>query len=562
MWIYGALAKLLPRSRFKTRVRDFCFEKVLFRVTCGTMEHPFTGDLTGRFHRLLFLPNGEYTCELIGYEKHHAIKEGDIVVDAGAYLGHFTVYAAQRAGPTGKVVAFEPDPFVFQMLRRNIQLNNLTNVIAINKGVWSEDTELAFDSRGNASQIVTDEARSKSLVRRIPVVSLDSELQRLGLPRADLIKMDIEGAELRAVHGARRLMARPDCSFAIASYHVVDGKQTSVTLEEFFRCAGYQVATEYPAHLTTYAARKLPPPTHNTSCPLCRTERVVKKKCRFDSVRQCRSCGFIFAVCPTDSSAHDLYEEHWSQTEVHPTFIYSQGQYKVRNEWKLQSLLDRLEKFRQTNRLLDVGCSAAFFLKLARDRKWDVQGVEVSDFGVTFSREKLNIPVFQGFLQDAHFPDESFDAVFSSHVIEHVGDPVSLFKEMNRVLRPGGVLVTILPTQFSSPSYRFFGKWTGEGPPRHVSFFTKHLLETTLSSLGFSICYSRQNVELQKILSLLFRRTGGASGNDVVESPVSAQESSNRFIRGVKFGLNTVATRFGVGDELSVMAVKAPTSTY
>jgi hypothetical protein len=99
MWIYGALAKLLPESKFKTRARDFCFGKVLFNVTCGTVEHPFKHSLTGRFHKLLFLPNGEYTCELTGYEKHYSIKEGDIVVDAGAYLGHFTVYAALRVGP-------------------------------------------------------------------------------------------------------------------------------------------------------------------------------------------------------------------------------------------------------------------------------------------------------------------------------------------------------------------------------------------------------------------------------------------------------------------------------
>lgn len=570
MWIYGALAKLLPESKFKTKVRDFCFGKVLFNVTCGTVEHPFKHSLTGRFHRLLFLPNGEYTCELTGYEKHYSIKEGDIVVDAGAYLGHFTVYAALRVGPTGKVVAFEADPYVYNVLLRNIKLNNLTNVIAINKGVWSHDTELAFDSRGNASQIVTDNAQAKTLIKRIPVVSLDSELQRLGLPRVDLIKMDIEGAELQAAAGARRLMEHSNCCFAIASYHMVNGAQTSVSLEKFFRAAGYRVVTEYPAHLTTYAAKapaesateRSPSSVNGVYCPLCGSEQISKKLCRFDGMMQCRSCGFIFAECPTDSSAPELYEEHWSRTEVHPTFIYAQGRYTVRNEWKLQSLLDRLETFRQTNRLLDVGCSAAFFLKLARDRKWDVQGVEVSDFGVKFSREELGIPVFQGSLQDAHFPDESFDAVFSSHVIEHVRDPVGLLKEMKRVLRPGGALLTVLPTQFASPSYRFFGKWTGEGPPRHVSFFTRHRFETSLTDLGFTVHYSRQNVELQKIMAILLRRKDDANGKDSAQSSVPAQESSKRFVRAAKAVINMVATKLGAGDELTTIAIKTPTSTY
>ena len=253
MWIYGALAKLLPDSKFRTRMRDFCYGNVLYRITRGTTEHRLKDGLTGKFCKLAFIPNGEYTCELIGYEKHYNLKEGDVVIDAGAYLGHFTVYAAMRVGARGKVVAFEADPYVYRMLLRNIRLNNLTNVIAINKGVWSHDTELAFDSRGNASQIVTGAEHTKTLVKKIPVVGLDAEMQRLGLPRADLIKMDIEGAELEAVQGARRLMEYPNCHFAIASYHVVNGVQTSVTLEKFFRSNGHFVVTEYPAHLTTYA---------------------------------------------------------------------------------------------------------------------------------------------------------------------------------------------------------------------------------------------------------------------------------------------------------------------
>jgi FkbM family methyltransferase len=253
--IYGLLAKLLPQSKFKTRVRDFCFGNILYKVTRGTTEHRLKDGWRGQFYKLAFLPDGEYTCELTGYEKHYPIKEGDVVIDAGAYLGHFTVYAALRVGKTGTVVAFEPDPYVYRMLIRNLKLNNLTNVIAINKGVWSHDAKLAFDSRGNASQIVTDERQTLTAVKTIPVIGLDLEMRRLNLPQADLIKMDIEGAELQAVQGARELMAYPNCHFAIASYHVVNGEQTSTSLEKFFRAHGYSTFTEYPAHLTTYASQ-------------------------------------------------------------------------------------------------------------------------------------------------------------------------------------------------------------------------------------------------------------------------------------------------------------------
>jgi SAM-dependent methyltransferase len=291
------------------------------------------------------------------------------------------------------------------------------------------------------------------------------------------------------------------------------------------------------------------------NCPLCSSNRVKLLRCPFPNVFHCGSCSFIFADQSVDSSSSSLYDEAWSQTEVQPTYSFTNGSYVIRNEPKMQLLLDRLEGFRKVNRLLDVGCSAAFFLKLASDRQWDVQGVEVSDFGVNFSREHLKIPVFQGLLQDAHFAGDSFDVVCSSHVIEHVRDPVSLLKEMKRILRPGGSLVTVVPTQFAAPSYRFFGKWTGEGPPRHVSFFTRRLFEDTVRHLGFTVCYSRQNVEFQKILSILRRGKDQATdqGNETSEPP---SQANRPLLQAAKSVINRVATGLGVGDELTTIAVK------
>ena len=89
----------------------------------------------------------------------------------------------------------------------------------------------------------------------------------------------------------------------------------------------------------------------------------------------------------------DLYDESWSKDAIHPTYVYANGRYVGRNVWRQQELLDRLQRFKQLNRILDVGCSAAFFLKLAKDRGWNVQGVEIAEWAATFSREELGVPV-------------------------------------------------------------------------------------------------------------------------------------------------------------------------
>jgi SAM-dependent methyltransferase len=282
----------------------------------------------------------------------------------------------------------------------------------------------------------------------------------------------------------------------------------------------------------------------------------------FSNVSKCEDCGFVFAGPDVGSSDPTLYDEDWAKSELHPTFVYSDGRFIARNADKLTAILDRLAPIRETGRKVDVGCSDAFFLMLSRERGWDVRGVEVSDFGVDYSRDALGIDVYQGTLQQAAFPDNWFDIVFNSHVIEHIADPCGLLREMSRILRPGGALVTVLPTQVASPGFCLFGKLTGEVPPRHVSFFTKRTFHRALSRTGFGVVHSAQNIEILKIYHAI-RGTGrdGAATPEVPGDHVAPPSPGPHatIVRGVKSLLNSVGSLIGMGDELTTVAVKRAT---
>jgi SAM-dependent methyltransferase len=294
------------------------------------------------------------------------------------------------------------------------------------------------------------------------------------------------------------------------------------------------------------------------NCPVCDAIALPGKLAGFNAF-VC-GCGFIFAEPGANSSVPDLYDESWSKDTIHPTYVYANGRYVGRNVWKQQELLDRLQRFKQMNRILDVGCSAGFFLKLAKDRGWNVQGVEIAEWAATFAREELGVPVFQGMLQAAEFPSGSFDVAFSSHVLEHVEQPRTFIAEMKRVLRPGGALVIIVPTQFRSPAYVFFHEWYGDGPPRHVSFFDRKSLTRLLEESGFRVIHCGHNVELQLLLKQ-FRRKGsagraasaaeGAGGGH--REPEKAPGVAVRFAKLVANGLGA---SLGISDELCVIAVK------
>jgi hypothetical protein len=68
--------------------------------------------------------------------------------------------------------------------------------------------------------------------------------------------MDIEGAEIQAIQGARQLIEQGSAFWSVASYHIVDGEPTTGFIERYFSERGYAVKTDYPQHLTTCAYRE------------------------------------------------------------------------------------------------------------------------------------------------------------------------------------------------------------------------------------------------------------------------------------------------------------------
>ena len=80
-----------------------------------------------------------------------------------------------------------------------------------------------------------------------------------------------------------------------------------------------------------------------------------------------------------------------------------------------------------------------------------------------------DLKVRVGALEDQSYPPDHFDAVVSSHVTEHVHDPVSLLRECRRVLRPGGLLVVVTSNGKSIGSGRFGTDWRVLEPPRHIT---------------------------------------------------------------------------------------------
>ncbi len=133
------------------------------------------------------------TCLDRDYERMTPLQDGWTILDIGAGLGDFTVYAA-RQSPHGKVYAYEPFPESIELLQRNLALNHVDNVGAQGMAVAGRSGTLALNI-GSAEAVQHSVVAGGAQTIEVTAVTLAQIFEANGLQQCDFLKMDVEGAE-------------------------------------------------------------------------------------------------------------------------------------------------------------------------------------------------------------------------------------------------------------------------------------------------------------------------------------------------------------------------------
>ncbi len=235
------------------------------------------------------------------------------------------------------------------------------------------------------------------------------------------------------------------------------------------------------------------------ACPICGSQRLDP---RFDvrliaddlfhshaielglslaTVVACRECGFLFkSTRPSVRFLDQLYTE---SSELYLKSIAeddAEHREDFRVAWQMLH-----EAFPKGGSILDVGCASGFFLE-SLGQNWNRHGIELFRLAVERSRSRTGIVVHESDLVSACFPKESFDVVCSFDVIEHLADPMSIFREARRILKPGGSLLLGTGNSGSLAARMAGSRWTYLCIPEHISFFNPRSLKKGLAQADFS----------------------------------------------------------------------------
>lgn len=293
--------------------------------------------------------------------------------------------------------------------------------------------------------------------------------------------------------------------------------------------------------------------SYHDKCLVCNATRLKPlKQFSANYLYKCNSCGFVFARrIPTEDELIKHYEGYGRNDYLSPITI------KRYNE-----LLDELEKYRKTNRILDVGCGIGYFLEEAKKRGWDVYGTEFTDQAISICETK-GISMKQGVLDTNNYEPDFFDIITSFEVLEHINNPQDELNNFHHILRKGGLVYFTTPNFNSLLRYRIKEHYDIICYPEHLSYYTPNTVKRLFKKHGFKpLKVQTTGISLTRLRRGNLRKVGGNVNTEKIISSTSRDEmlrnniENKKYLQLAKVLTNNILTLLGVGDSLKGYFIK------
>ena len=245
------------------------------------------------------------------------------------------------------------------------------------------------------------------------------------------------------------------------------------------------------------------------------------------SITICQSCSFRF-LNPRPSPAE--YQQAYTKGSGALTESYEFGNEFYENENKIRisqyhKKLDLLTKAGAKGRLLEIGSCTGVFLNEAKKRAFEVEGIEPSEPNSQIAKQQYGLNLHVGKVEDFNFTKNSFDVIFSSHVFEHLLNPLTVARQLSSWLRQGGFHMIEVPNQFCTFEFTR-RRLLRYGSPKNRSFRSIH------HTVFFSPRTLRRLVQLSGCRQYSMRNVNYSSKNIFLNPKLAARNFMAKFFGG------------------------------
>jgi len=286
------------------------------------------------------------------------------------------------------------------------------------------------------------------------------------------------------------------------------------------------------------------------NCYICNKDNCagVFKKNELQLIK-CLSCGVVQVCEPPRVFDLKLYDYYKGKANLSREELYNPITRK-----RFIDLLARFECYRKNNTLLDIGCGEGQFLAAAKERGWQVEGVEIAPDAVQICR-RFNLPeVICGNFLELGLKKDHFDIITMFEVLEHLTKPNEFLLKAHKSLRVGGALWITTPNFNSLNRLILQNRWRWVHQ-EHLFYFTVSSLRRVLRAAGFEIIELKtRHIDLPEILSTLKKQSQETicSTNKKLREDIE----KNVFLSFLKATANMFLSMAGVGESIQCLCRK------
>ena len=224
-------------------------------------------------------------------------------------------------------------------------------------------------------------------------------------------------------------------------------------------------------------------------CPVCKcTQHKHLYTIDQGKLLTCQNCQLVFYVPrPTHEELADFYNQQ-SYRQGYAQSVMSSQDFVANRYQELKKIVSKYQPnlFNRSNKtFLDVGCGLGDLLQLAIADQWQVNGTEISPEAALQAQENIRNQILVGDILTLNLPENHFDLITIYHVIEHLIDPLPVLKNLQKLLKPEGILFIETPN-LDSLGAKIRGKnWSNIIPPEHINYYSPKSLANSLTIAGF-----------------------------------------------------------------------------